>query len=103
MSRLAIPTFILAAAVSTAALAQAPTPQPAQPKPAPPAASQAATLEPGANSFTESQAAQRIGDAGFGKVTGLKKDDQGVWRGKAEKDGKSVDVGLDYRGNVVAK
>jgi hypothetical protein len=34
-------------------------------------------------------------------VSELKKDDDGVWRGKAMKDGKSVDVSLDYQGNVV--
>jgi putative membrane protein len=36
-------------------------------------------------------------------VTALQKDDAGVWRGKAEKDGKPVDVSLDFQGNVVAR
>ncbi len=54
----------------------------------------------GANSFTEGQARARIADRGFGNVTDLKKDDQGVWRGTAQKDGKSVSVALDYQGNV---
>jgi putative membrane protein len=36
-------------------------------------------------------------------VSGLQKDDSGVWRGKAKKDGKEVDVALDFQGNVVAK
>ena len=31
------------------------------------------------------------------------KDDQGVWRGKAMKDGKSVTVSLDFQGNVTAQ
>jgi hypothetical protein len=57
----------------------------------------------GANSFTEGQAKSRIESSGYGNVTGLKKDDSGVWRGKAQKDGKSVDVGLDFQGNVVAR
>jgi hypothetical protein len=26
-----------------------------------------------------------------------------VWRGKASKDGRSVDVSLDYQGNVVTR
>src|SRR4051812_30186230 len=34
---------------------------------------------PGANSFTESQARSRIEDAGYSNVSGLRKDDQGVW------------------------
>ena len=56
----------------------------------------------GANSFTEDQAKGRIEDAGFSEVTELKKDDQGVWRGQATKDGKKTPVALDYQGNVVA-
>jgi hypothetical protein len=36
-------------------------------------------------------------------VSDLRKDDQGVWRGKAMKDGKSVNVGLDFQGNVTAQ
>ena len=56
----------------------------------------------GANSFTEGQAQSRIEGAGFTKVTGLKKDDQGVWRGSATKDGKQVPVSVDFRGNVVS-
>jgi hypothetical protein len=57
----------------------------------------------GANSFTEGQAKSRIESSGYGNVTNLKKDDNGVWRGKAQKDGKSVDVSLDFQGNVVAR
>lgn len=57
----------------------------------------------GANSFTEGQAKTRIESRGYSNVTGLKKDDNGVWRGKAMKDGKSVDVSLDFQGNVVVK
>ena len=54
----------------------------------------------GANSFTESQAAERITEKGFGDVKGLAKDNDGIWRGKASKDGKAVDVSLDFQGNV---
>ena len=57
----------------------------------------------GANSFTEGQAKARIEISGYGNVTALTKDDSGVWRGKAQKDGKSVDVSLDFQGNVVAR
>ena len=38
---------------------------------------------------------------GFSNVSNLKKDDNGVWRGRATKDGKTVDVSLDYQGNVI--
>ena len=56
----------------------------------------------GANSFTEDQAKSRIQDAGFSDVSKLTKDDQGIWRGQANKDGKNTTVALDYKGNVVA-
>ena len=55
---------------------------------------------PGANSFTEGQAKARIESRGYGNVTDLSKDTNGFWRGKAMKDGKAVNVTLDYQGNV---
>ena len=57
---------------------------------------------PGANSFTEDQAKSAIQKAGYTDVSALKKDDKGIWRGTASKDGKSTPVALDYQGNVVA-
>lgn len=56
----------------------------------------------GANSFTEGQARARIEEKGFGNVAALQKDDKGVWRGTAMKDGKSQTVAVDYQGNVVS-
>jgi putative membrane protein len=56
----------------------------------------------GANSFTEGQARDRALARGFTEVTGLKKDDDGIWRGSASMDGKSVGVAIDYKGNVVS-
>ena len=55
----------------------------------------------GRNSFTEGEAKSRIEKMGFSDVSNLKKDSQGVWRGRAMKDGKIVDVSLDYQGNVI--
>ncbi len=55
----------------------------------------------GANSFTEAQAREHIAKSGYTQVSPLKKDTNGVWRGKARKDGQSVMVGLDFKGNVV--
>jgi hypothetical protein len=55
----------------------------------------------GANSFTEGQARDRIQDKGYTQVSDLKLDSQGVWRGKGTKNGASVDVSMDYQGNVV--
>lgn len=56
----------------------------------------------GENSFTESQAKERITEAGYSDVSALQLDESGVWRGKAMKDGKSMSVALDFQGNVVA-
>jgi hypothetical protein len=61
------------------------------------------TVEPGSNSFTETQARSRIEAQGFRNVAELRKDDQGIWRGKAEWDGKSVSVAIDYKGTVQAQ
>jgi hypothetical protein len=57
----------------------------------------------GANSFTEGQAKSRIEARGFTNVVGLKKDSDGVWRGTATQDGKSVKVSVDFQGNVVSQ
>jgi opacity protein-like surface antigen len=57
----------------------------------------------GANSFTEGQAKSRIESNGYANVSNLRKDDQGVWRGKAQKDGKTMDVSLDFQGNVIGR
>ena len=57
----------------------------------------------GRNSFTEGQAKSKIEEAGYSNVSDLKKDDNGVWRGKASKGGSSTDVSLDFQGNVTAQ
>ena len=56
----------------------------------------------GANSFTEGQAKSRIEEAGYTGVSDLKKDDNGVWRGKASKGGSTTNVSIDFQGNVNA-
>lgn len=54
----------------------------------------------GRNSFTEGQAKSAIEKAGYSNVTELKKDDNGVWRGKASKDGSAKSISVDFQGNV---
>jgi hypothetical protein len=78
--------------MSPLALAQSPSTTPSRPTTTAPVA--------GSNSFTEGQARSRIEAAGFSNVTGLQKDDQGVWRGRATRNGAETAVGLDFRGNV---
>jgi hypothetical protein len=58
------------------------------------------TPVPGANSFTRSQAKSQIEAKGYTKVAGLKKGEDGVWRGTAMKDGASAPVSVDFQGNV---
>jgi hypothetical protein len=53
--------------------------------------------------FKGGQARDRLTAAGYTSVHALAKDDKGIWRGNATKDGKSVSVGLDYKGNITAQ
>jgi hypothetical protein len=56
----------------------------------------------GANSFTMGEAKSRFEKSGFSNVGGLTKDDNGVWRGTAQKGGSPTTVWLDYKGNIGA-
>jgi hypothetical protein len=96
-------------AMTTAAWAQAPNP-PTSTSTAPPAvatsnADSNTTAAPvaGKNSFTESQARKQMRKHGYAHVSALKQDDQGIWRGTATKDGKTVNVSVDYQGNVTGE
>lgn len=62
-----------------------------------------ARLEPGANSFTAAQVRARFSELGFSEVKDLHLDGQGIWRGHAEHAGRSLTVGMDYRGEVAAE
>ncbi len=54
----------------------------------------------GRNSFTMGEARRRIERGGYAAVTDLKKDNDGVWRGTATKNGAKTGVWLDYKGNI---
>lgn len=84
-------------------LTQSAKPGAAKDAPAAAADVAAAAPLPGANSFTESQARSRIESMGYTGVSALAKDGQSIWRGSATKDGKSVSVAVDFKGNVVAQ
>ena len=58
--------------------------------------------EAASNSFTEGQAKGHIESAGYTGVTGLAKGADGLWTAKAMKDGKTMDVSLDFKGAVTA-
>lgn len=57
-------------------------------------------LENGANSFTEGQARSRFEAAGVTGVDALRKDDNGIWRGRGMHGGAAVDIAMDFRGRV---
>jgi hypothetical protein len=57
----------------------------------------------GANSFTAGQAKSRIESRGYSNVSSLAKDKEGIWRAKGQKDGQTLDIALDYQGNVVVR
>ncbi|MBN9447790.1 MAG: PepSY domain-containing protein, partial [Bosea sp.] len=63
--------FAVGAHAQTSTTSPAPTPAPAD----------ANAPLPGANSFTEEQAKSRLEANGYSAITGLKKDDNGVWKG----------------------
>jgi hypothetical protein len=58
---------------------------------------------PGASSFTEAQARGAIESAGYTGVGPLTQNEQGLWQGKATKDGAEVIVSVDYKGAVTAQ
>ncbi|NGO65991.1 PepSY domain-containing protein [Rhizobium daejeonense] len=104
MNRLLL-ALTFAGACSIAAFAQTTTTPPANdgetPAVATPDGNNPTAPVEGANSFTEEQVKQRLTDAGFVDITGLKLDDKGVWRASASKGGKAFMVALDYQGNIV--
>ncbi len=57
----------------------------------------------GENSFTQTQAHDRVIAAGLTQVTTLAKDADGIWRGTAKKGDVGVRVAVDYKGNVVVE
>jgi hypothetical protein len=98
-------TFLMGAALlaSTAAMAQTPPAKSGPNNNAVNSSGQNNSNAPvaGRNSFTEGQAKSAIEKAGYTKVSDLKKDDNGVWRGKASKGGSSTNVSVDFQGNVI--
>ena len=113
--RLVLASLLTAAAFSTSVLAQMNNTQPTNQSNTGGAGNPAVTskpagspettgsVEPGANSFTEDQARSRFEAQGLTNITDLRKDDQGIWRGKAMRNGQQVSVALDYKGTIQAQ
>ena len=105
-------TFVSAVALAAALIAAAPAAAAQTPPSGGPEAKgnaplkRAHTVEDGAakrgrTSFTQGQAKKHIEKSGYSDVSALAKGKDGVWRGTAMKGGASVNVGLDFKGNVV--
>lgn len=97
-------TLLYAAAI-TAAMTTAAIGQPSAPAKSTSAIKTAHTVndgkaEAGRNSFTEAQAREHIAKSGYANVSALAKGRDGIWRGTAQKNGGTVKVALDFKGNV---
>ena len=57
----------------------------------------------GSNSFTMAQATTKLQEQGYSRISGLKNDKDGIWRGTATKAGVKQNVAVDYQGNVRAQ
>jgi len=54
----------------------------------------------GDNKFSQDEAKAKIAEQGFSEISELKKSDDGIWIGKAQREGGSFEVALDFEGNV---
>ena len=68
-----------------------------------PATAPPATTSSSGSAFTTDQAKSQIETAGYSNVSGLRRDSKGIWRGKAVKDGLTVNVALDREGKITAE
>jgi hypothetical protein len=89
-------------AMSPAPRAVAPAVAAPQPMTTPAALVEAATLEAGANSFTEGQAKGRFEEQGFTGIQGLAKDDAGFWRARGMRNGAITEIAMDFHGHIAA-
>jgi hypothetical protein len=55
---------------------------------------------PGASSFTADQARAAIEKAGYSELGPLDQNANGLWQGQATKDGRKVNVSIDYKGAI---
>jgi len=96
---------VMAAAITFVASASIAQDMPAQSGPQNPAVksttqNNSSAPVAGANSFTMSEARSQLEAKGYTHVRSLKKGNDGVWRGRAMKDGRTGTVSIDYQGNV---
>jgi len=89
---------------ASTALAQAPTdPNSHNPAVKSPSDTESAPLAKGHNSFTRGEAQSRLEKAGYSNISGLKLDQDGLWQAQATRDGQTVNVALDYKGDIAVQ
>lgn len=64
---------------------------------------QQASLTPGANSFTESQAREAMEKQGYTAIGALSQNEAGIWSATATHEGAKKTVSVDYKGVVTAQ
>lgn len=57
----------------------------------------------GHSSFSKDQVRGRLTKAGYTSISNLKATQDGAWQASAMKNGKQVNVTLDYKGNITAQ
>lgn len=55
---------------------------------------------PDTAALTEGQARNRIEETGYTQVSDLRRDEQGLWHGRASRNGDPCEVSLDAQGNL---
>ena len=103
--KLTLAVLVAGLVTSSAALAQSSSSSTAPPAVATGSGDSNTTAAPvpGKNSFTEKQAQNRLLTHGYTSISALTQDDKSIWRGTAMKDGKTVNVAVDYQGNIVGQ
>jgi len=98
MIRSTLTAMMLVLSLTCATMAQ--TPQLPVFDPANPPKIDAGALATGPTGFNEAQAKRWLLRAGMSNITDLTLGDDGIWRGKAERQGNIVPVGLDHNGDI---
>ncbi|ABD87435.1 hypothetical protein [Rhodopseudomonas palustris] len=98
MLRIALTVLLLSVAFPAAVSAQ--TAAPATVDLSGPPKINGGPLATGTNTLTEKQVQRRLMRAGLSNASDLVLDDSGIWRGKAERSGINLRVGVDRLGDI---
>jgi hypothetical protein len=100
MLRVVLTALLLSFALAGAVSAQTDAPAAAAVDLSGPAKINAGPLATGTNTLTEKQVLRRLMRAGLSNVSDLVLDETGIWRGKAERSGINLRIGVDRLGDI---